>query len=124
MCRGTKQNFYSDSNVDYNNSNNEFILFVNQIDNVIKQTIYDGTKIVLRTKNINDTDFSNWETFDLNTVILSSQIKRIEIIGESQAPIYEDNVLYIEIPGYEEGVDYMEVQEQLITPPFRVFPDE
>lgn len=124
MCRGTKQNFYVGSNVDYNNSNSEFILFVNQIDNVIKQTIYDGTKIVSRTKNINDTDFNNWEIFDLNSVILSSQIKRIEIIGESQAPVYEDNVLYIEIPGYEDGVDYMEVQEQLIIPPFRVFPNE
>lgn len=142
---GTKQNFPTVDSVNLNLNSSEFILGVSDRFTRRYQTIILGSVILSRYYNENDGSFSAWQQYDVslkqdttdnsltttsktivgaineikNGSILSSSIKRIEFVGDGFVPV-DDDTLYIQIPGYLDGIDFMQIQEQTIIPPFRV----
>lgn len=132
-----------------NPSTQNFYMFVdnNETTGITTQYIYRGSLSYQRYK-INGS-WSDWAMSDIelkqdktdpdlitenktivgaineivNTSILSSSVKRIEVVTEPPvAPEQEnDNILYFEIPVYEDGIDNMEIDEpRAIVPPFIV----
>lgn len=140
-CTGSKTNFPTENNL--NQSTVSFALFVQNNGETAgyTQQIAIGSKRWTRTAV--GTVMGTWVSFDtgeltdlrttnktslvaaINSIygqgVYSETIDRIEVIpAGSEVPIGQDNILYIEIPDYLDGIDYMEIIMPAINPPFLV----
>lgn len=144
-CTGQKTNYPSELNT----SSQNFYMFIdnNESSGVINQYIYRGSVNYLR--GYSSGGWTEWTKADIglkqditdndlvtkdktivgaineiaNTSILSNTVRRIEVVTEPPVASEEgeDNILYFEIPAYEDGIGNMEIEApRVIVPPFVV----